>query len=455
MKKTTRGIGQSFAWRSGRDVLLATLGLAAAQANGQCWQAELIGEDCKQFDGLGWAVDISNDGAVAIAGAIGHDSPHFGAAFVFEVIDGEWREIEKLSCAGPSAFGTAVAIRPDGAQAFAMGWLGHGAFYSRSGDNWSLTQQIHLQSVNIGAVAEFSSRGNVLLVGSGRGRLYIYERTGDEWELVQIIPKGGHFGKSVAASHTAEVIAVAGEPGPPVSGVAIYRRFGDEWRFEKLFTDDGLMSCGDGVELSSDGSWFFYSQVRSDVERNGEVLAYRYVHGDWIKMQTIESVDSWAQSGFGDDIACSADGTTLVIGNATDSAVASFGGSVSIYALREARYELVGKQYPPNNVTMANFGYDIELTPDGETLISGAFLGGRGYGELPMGTGAAYVLNPGDCDFVPRDRGDLDGDFDVDALDLGILLNAYEKTAAGDVDGDDDTDQHDLGILLSNYGKDL
>ncbi|MCK4871820.1 MAG: hypothetical protein KAS72_03750 [Phycisphaerales bacterium] len=48
--------------------------------------------------------------------------------------------------------------------------------------------------------------------------------------------------------------------------------------------------------------------------------------------------------------------------------------------------------------------------------------------------------------------GDLDGDGDTDQSDLGILLAAYELTAAGDLDGDGDTDQSDLGILLADYG---
>jgi hypothetical protein len=86
-------------------------------------------------------------------------------------------------------------------------------------------------------------------------------------------------------------------------------------------------------------------------------------------------------------------------------------------------------------------------------VIAGAFAGGRGQNDIPIGTGAAYILNTNECAADTQGRGDLDGDFDVDANDLGVLLNAYEKTDAGDVDGDGDTDQHDLGILLKHYGQ--
>jgi parallel beta-helix repeat protein len=49
-------------------------------------------------------------------------------------------------------------------------------------------------------------------------------------------------------------------------------------------------------------------------------------------------------------------------------------------------------------------------------------------------------------------RGDLDGDSDTDASDLGILLAAYERDGSGDLDYDGDTDHADLGILLGDFG---
>jgi subtilisin family serine protease len=52
-------------------------------------------------------------------------------------------------------------------------------------------------------------------------------------------------------------------------------------------------------------------------------------------------------------------------------------------------------------------------------------------------------------------RGDLDGDGDIDQIDLAILLGDWGCTGrdcAGDVDGDGDTDQADLASLLANFG---
>lgn len=49
--------------------------------------------------------------------------------------------------------------------------------------------------------------------------------------------------------------------------------------------------------------------------------------------------------------------------------------------------------------------------------------------------------------------GDLNGDGQIDLVDLSRLLAAYATTGAGDIDGDEDTDIEDLSILLSVFGQ--
>lgn len=54
--------------------------------------------------------------------------------------------------------------------------------------------------------------------------------------------------------------------------------------------------------------------------------------------------------------------------------------------------------------------------------------------------------------------GDLDGDGDVDTIDLGILLGDFGcvgEDCVGDIDGDGVVDTKDLGTLLGNFGKSI
>ena len=104
------------------------------------------------------------------------------------------------------------------------------------------------------------------------------------------------------------------------------------------------------------------------------------------------------------------------------------------------------------------------VVPQGSPVVPGMVPAGQG-GDAPLlgvltGTGMsadtwrdcndfAFDLIVGQC------RGDLDGDYDIDQADLGILLADWGCTSdcVGDLDGDDDTDQADLAILLTYWGQ--
>jgi hypothetical protein len=55
--------------------------------------------------------------------------------------------------------------------------------------------------------------------------------------------------------------------------------------------------------------------------------------------------------------------------------------------------------------------------------------------------------------------GDLDGDFDVDALDLDTLVDNLGMSsptwANGDLNGDGTIDEDDVDLIFAQYGLDL
>ncbi len=104
------------------------------------------------------------------------------------------------------------------------------------------------------------------------------------------------------------------------------------------------------------------------------------------------------------------------------------------------------------------------VVPDGSATIPSVVAEGGGGGAPILGTltGVATSYNTlGDCNefafdlIVGQCRGDLDGDYDIDQADLGILIADWGCTGGdcpGDCDNDGDTDQSDLGVLLAHWG---
>jgi hypothetical protein len=53
---------------------------------------------------------------------------------------------------------------------------------------------------------------------------------------------------------------------------------------------------------------------------------------------------------------------------------------------------------------------------------------------------------------TPACAPDLNGDDQVDGIDLGVLLSAWGTNGSGDLNGDGSVDGIDLGVMLSAWG---
>jgi hypothetical protein len=105
------------------------------------------------------------------------------------------------------------------------------------------------------------------------------------------------------------------------------------------------------------------------------------------------------------------------------------------------------------------------VVPEGSGIVPGVVPAGEGARGPVIATiagAATSKIGWGDCNTFAFEivdlracPGDVDGDYDVDQADLGMLLADWGCTSdcVGDVDGDDDVDQSDLGILLANWGS--
>jgi len=71
-----------------------------------------------------------------------------------------------------------------------------------------------------------------------------------------------------------------------------------------------------------------------------------------------------------------------------------------------------------------------------------------GFVELPVDAGTALIVQVG----PPAPFGDLDGDYQIGASDLSILLSQWGTDGSADLDGDGSVTAADLSLLLYSWG---
>jgi hypothetical protein len=97
--------------------------------------------------------------------------------------------------------------------------------------------------------------------------------------------------------------------------------------------------------------------------------------------------------------------------------------------------------------TLYNFWFDADTAPDAATLSGAIGLFKPGAAGSPTSAAVALIVPSA---AAPETPGDLDGNGNVDAADLSVLLSSW-GTASADLNGDGSTDASDLAILLGNW----
>jgi len=173
-----------------------------------------------------------------------------------------------------------------------------------------------------GRTLALSQNGEVLAVGSSSGRVHVFERTG----VGQWVPRGEVLGSgsgapphaAIALSADGRVLALGGE-----NKVWVYRRQGDQWLFSVALSgsevgpDDGF---GDSLALSADGLSLVVGApwddgaVDQDLD-DGAVYVFNDRQGVWTQTQLLRDQNGAADDRFGRALALSGDGRTLAVGS--------------------------------------------------------------------------------------------------------------------------------------------
>jgi len=132
----------------------------------------------------------------------------------------------------------------------------------------------------------------------------------------------------------------------------------------------------------------------------GAVYVFTHANGTWTQQAYIKASNTRAGDSFGISVALSADGSTLAVGAYFESAVATTSGAVYVFTRSGATWSqqayLKASTIDPDD----RFGDRVALSGDGSTLVIGAYfedsaatgVGGNETDDSAMESGAAYVF---------------------------------------------------------------
>jgi len=391
---------------------------------------------------FGWALALSADGTTMAIGAIGDASgapgvngnqldtsaPSAGAVHVFSRVGGVWAQQAYLKASSPEPqdnFGYTLALNADGstlvATAFgedssATGVDGNqsdnaaanaGAVYvfARSAGTWS--QQAYLKASNTGASDRFgtalavSTDGSTLAVGASGEASNATGMNGDQ--LNNLAGGSGAvyiFTRSAATWSQQAYIKASNTEINDAFGLAV-----------ALSSDGTILAVGAGGEDSS-ATGIGGDQLNNLASTSGAAYIFAQTAGVWSQQAYIKASNTENGDQFGEAIALSADGSTLVVGasredsastsinaNQTDNSALNSG---AVYVFVRNAGVWTQQAYLKSSNAEANdvFGLQVAVNTDGSTVAVAAFgedsnatgiNGGQTDNSTP--SGAVYVFS--------------------------------------------------------------
>ncbi len=220
--------------------------------------------------------------------------------------------------------------------------------------------------------------------GNLNGRVIVHSWNGNAW-----VQKGTdligspmeRFGTSVDVSSDGNLMAIGARINSdsiPTSGaVRMFEWSNNTWQQKGtiIYGDLSGQGLGQFIDISDDGSTVaigapFRSIDMNNWETIGLVRTYRWNEsaGDWEQLGTdltgIQDGD-W----FGNSVSLSSDGNRLAVGASFSNVYGSYAGYVKVFIYEAGNWQL---QHTFDGVTEEGLGEDVDLTPEGNTIIIGS-----------------------------------------------------------------------------------
>jgi hypothetical protein len=394
---------------------------------------EFYANDPSSGADFGGSVAMSTDATTLLIGSSHFNLAGQGAAYV-KVWDGTtWKQQAKLTASDGGSldvFGASVAISSQGNTAVVgapghtvngNSWTGAAYVFSRTNGVWTLKAEFvgSTDGAQFGQSVAISSDGTRIVVGSPHdgtndtGAVYFYVK-GSTWPQAPTSTVTGpqtndRFGYSVALSGNGNAVAV-GEPRysasadgsqPWVSKVAVYPASssglgslsatlvdptdtgGDDWGYG----DSGLAFNAAGTELAVGAP---DTSTYNGQSTSGVVYLYSNTGSGW-SSSAVFAPAAVAVAAYGESVALSADGTTLLVGAPVGRGGPN-GGAAYEYTLNAWTWTLAQTFTGGDSGPGDGFGEAVSLAAGPSTPLVGAPGHTPGPTLVDFGNGAAYLF---------------------------------------------------------------
>lgn len=394
-------------------------------------QTKLLAADGTEDAVFGREVTLSADGTTALIGAPLDGRPsgsRSGSAYVFVRSEEGWTQQSKLvprDSSSEDEFGSSIALSGNGELALVGATDDDNRFgkdagaayaFKRDGDTWRQETKLFPPNGRKGDLfggVSISADGQTAMIGSydaenanesGSGVGYMFSRSDGTWtHQAELVPdgfgqEGGFGGGALSADGSTALIgdAFAEDGNGRRVGVAyLFTREGDSWSQQTILTPpDGFegSTFGNDLSLTSQGEMAVIGAGEASsggtVER-GAAYVFTGTDGTWSRTAELTATDGDEDDSFGDSVAISGDGTTILGGAPFDeNPNGEDAGSAYRFERIDGTWVQQAKLLPSDGRPDARFG-TVSLSRDGATGLVGAYRDDNQNGDH---AGAAYVF---------------------------------------------------------------
>ena len=288
--------------------------------------------------------------------------------------------------------------------------------YVRSGNTWSSQATITVSSsinARSGNSIALSGNGNTLVIGryyenNNSGKVYVYTRSGTSWSQATDFDgsntgSGDEFGSNVAISKDGTTIAVTAPKEDTTASnsgaLYVFTGSGSSWSQQSGVLKSSTVNQNDELggyysgfdqqlDISNDGDTIIVGEQNASAGNNiGSAHIFVRSGSSWSRQATITSSDIETGDNFGYNVSISGDGDTVAVGASKHNN--ETGG---VYVFTRSGTSWSQQANIEGESTNSNFGRAVSLNEKGTALLIGAsrYNEARGRVYLYEGSGSSW-----------------------------------------------------------------